>query len=108
MIAVPGVISEGMTVVPVAHDELVYISADLDRIRQPITAAKLATANLVMPDSTFRAEDSTRIVLRTLLHETDPNPHTRTEAEDAEPSAELVGMGLDDTALPQVPAAHLP
>ncbi|HEY9563522.1 MAG TPA: LysR family transcriptional regulator [Nocardioides sp.] len=107
MIAVPGVISEGMTVVPVAHDELVYISADLDRIRQPITAAKLATANLVMPDSTFRAEDSTRIVLRKLLHETGHNPQTRIEVEDVETAVELVGMGLVDTVIPKGAAEQL-
>src|SRR3546814_15411473 len=54
-IAVPGAISEGMTVVPVAHDELVYIRADLNRTGKPRTAAQLATANTVMPHSTHRA-----------------------------------------------------
>src|SRR3546814_16609383 len=97
MIAVPGVISEGMTVVPVAHDELVYISADLDRIRQPITAAKLATTNLVMPASTFRAADSTRLVLRKLLHAPRHNPQTRIAVVDVETASEHVCMGRAHT-----------
>ena len=42
MIAVPRVSSEGMSVTPVARDELVYISTDRDRIAAPVTAQQLA------------------------------------------------------------------
>src|SRR6187549_901112 len=77
MIAVPTVSSEGMQVTPVARDELVYISADPERLRSPVTADRLAGASLVMPETTWRAVDSTRIVLRQMLHETGWNPVTR-------------------------------
>lgn len=107
IIAVPGVLSEGMTVVPVAHDELVYISADPERLRTPITAAKLAGANLVMPETTFRAEDSTRMVLRQMLHESGHSARTRIEVEDVETAVELVGMGLVDTVIPKGAADQL-
>ena len=101
MIAVPAVASEGMSVTPVARDELVYVSNDLDRVATPATPARLAKASLVMPETTWRATDSTRIVLRQMLHEAGYNPTTRIEVEDVETAVELVGMGLADSILPR-------
>lgn len=107
MIAVPQVNSEGMVVIPVAHDELVYISADPERLRVPVTAKRLGEASLVMPETTWRANDSTRIVLRQMVHETGRNPTTRIEVEDVETAVELVGMGLADSVIPRGAAAQL-
>ena len=107
MIAMPQVHSEGMTVTPVARDELVYISADPDHLRAPVTAARLAQASLVMPETTWRSEDSTRIVLRRMLHEAGRNPQTRIEVEDVETAVELVGMGLADSVIHRGDAAQL-
>ncbi len=101
MIAVPSVTSEGMTVTPVARDELVYVSADPERLTSPVTAQRLARASLVMPETTWRAEDSTRIVLRQMLLETGRNPTTRIEVEDVETAVELAGRGLADTVIPR-------
>ncbi len=101
MIAVPSVTSDGMTVTPVARDELVYVSADPERLTTPITAQRLARASLVMPETTWRAEDSTRIVLRRMLLETGRTPTTRIEVEDVETAVELVGRGLADTVIPR-------
>lgn len=107
MIAKPQVSSEGMEVTPVAHDELVYISADPERLRSPITPQRLARASLVMPETTWRSEDSTRRVLREMLHESGLNPQTRIEVEDVETAVELVGMGLADTVIPRGAAEQL-
>jgi DNA-binding transcriptional LysR family regulator len=107
MIAVPQVSSEGMAVTPVARDELVYISADRDHLTTPVTAARLARASLVMSETTWRADDSIRIVLRRMLHETGLNPQTRIEVEDVETAVELVGMGLADSVIPKGAAAQL-
>jgi DNA-binding transcriptional LysR family regulator len=107
MIAVTQVNSEGLHVTPVARDELVYISVDPDRLRTPITAAKLARASLVMPETTWRATDSTRVVLRRMLHETGYNPTTRIEVEDVETAVELVGRGLADSVVHRGVAAQL-
>ncbi|KRF16573.1 LysR family transcriptional regulator [Nocardioides sp. Soil797] len=107
MIAVPQVHSEGMSVTPVAHDELVYISANPDHLRSPVTAHGLAMASLVMAETTWRANDSTRIVLRQMLHETGRNPQTRIEVEDVETAVELVGMGLADSVVPRGVADQL-
>jgi DNA-binding transcriptional LysR family regulator len=107
MIAVPTVSSEGMSVTPVARDELVYISADPERLRAPVTAQRLSRASLVMPETTWRADDSTRIILRQMLHETGRNPQTRIEVEDVETAVELVGMGLADSVIPRGAAEQL-
>ena len=101
MIAVPQISSEGMEVTPVARDELVYVSAHPDRLESPVTAARLSRAELVMPETTWRSVDATRIVLRRMLPESGRNPQTRIEVEDVETAVELVGMGLADTVIPK-------
>ncbi|GAA5143248.1 LysR family transcriptional regulator [Nocardioides marinquilinus] len=107
MIAVPAVESEGLSVTPVVRDELVYVSADPARLETPITARRLGEASLVMPETTWRAVDSTRIVLRRMLHESGRNPQTRIEVEDVETAVELAGMGLADTVIPRGAAVQL-
>jgi DNA-binding transcriptional LysR family regulator len=107
MIAVPSVNSEGFEVTPVARDELVYISRDPARLETPVTAHRLALAALVMPETTWRADDSTRRVLRQMLHETGRNPQTRIEVEDVETAVELVGMGYADSVIPKGTALQL-
>jgi DNA-binding transcriptional LysR family regulator len=107
MIAVPTVASEGLVVTPVARDELVYISADPAHLETPVTAHRLSLASLVMPETTWRADDSTRKVLRQLLHGTGRNPQTRIEVEDVETAVELVGMGYADSVIPKGAAVQL-
>ena len=107
MIAVPSVNSEGFSVTPVARDELVYISADPARLESPVTPHRLSLASLVMPETTWRADDSTRRVLRKMLHETGRNPQTRIEVEDVETAVELVGMGYADSVIPKGAAVQL-
>ena len=107
MIAMPSVESEGMQVTPVAKDEIVYISADPETLAAPVTAKKLAQASLVMPETTWRATDSIRILLRQMLHETGMNPATRIEVEDVEIAVELVGLGLADSVIPRGAAVQL-
>ncbi len=107
MIAVSAVQSDGMEVTPVAHDELVYISADPERVASPVTPQRLARASLVMSETTWRATDSTRLILRQMLHETGLNPPTRIEVEDVETAVELVGMGLADSVVPKGAAVQL-
>jgi DNA-binding transcriptional LysR family regulator len=107
MIAVTEVSAEGLQVIPVARDELVYISADPARLRSPVTADRLDRASLVMPETTWRATDSARIVLRRMLHETGYTPTTRIEVEDVETAVELVGRGLADSVVHRGVATQL-
>ncbi len=107
MIAVAGLESEGITITPIARDELVYVSADPERTRKPVTAKQIANAQLVMPETTWRDSDSARIVLRRMLHEAGYNPTTRIEVEDVEAAIELVGMGLADSVTNKSTALQL-
>ena len=99
MIAVTQVSAEGLDVTPVARDELVYISTDPERLTSPVTADRLARASLVLPETTWRATDSTRVILRQMLHTTGYTPTTRIEVEDVETAVELVGRGLADSVV---------
>lgn len=107
MLAIGGVQSEGIDITPVAREELVYVSADPARVALPVTAHRLSLASLVMPETTWRAEDSTRQLLRQMLHETGRNPQTRIEVEDIETAVELVGLGLADSVIPRGAAEQL-
>jgi DNA-binding transcriptional LysR family regulator len=107
LIAVANVESEGMVVTPVARDELVYLSADPARLAAPMTAARLARAALVMPETTWRSTDSIRIVLRRFLHEAGHNPQTRIEVEEIETAVELVARGYADSVIPRGAAEQL-
>ena len=77
------------------------------RLASPVTAKRLSEASLVMPETTWRATDSIRIMLRQLLHETGRNPPTRIEVEDVEIAVELVGLGLADSVIPRGAAEQL-
>ncbi|WP_244931091.1 LysR family transcriptional regulator [Nocardioides sp. W7] len=107
MLALSTVASEGLTVTPVAREELVYLSADPTHVASPVTAHRLSRASLVMPETTYRAVDSTRLTLRQMLHETGHNPQTRIEVEDIETAVELVGMGYADSVVPMGAATQL-
>ena len=107
MIAIASLESEGLEIIPVARDEVVYVSSDPARLATPVTAKRLSAARLVMPETTWRGTDSTRKMLRQMLHETGLNPVTRIEVEDVEIAVELAGMGLADTIIPRGAAEQL-
>ncbi len=100
MIAIP-VAAEGMSVKPVARDELVYVSSYPERLSRPATAATLAKASLVLPETTWRDDDSTRRTLREFVQHTGATLRTQIEVEDAETAVEIVGLGLADSVLPR-------
>lgn len=107
LIALPNVASEGLHFIPVARDELVYVSTNRNITSRPVDVATLAAASLVMPETSYREVDSTRTLLRKLLHEAGHNPTTRVEVEDVETAVELVGMGLADTVIQRGAATQL-
>ena len=106
MIAAPQT-AEGLEIRPVARDELVYASVDPDRVRRPVTAEQLAAAELVLSETTWRATDSYRLLLRRMVHDAGYNPRTRVEVEDMESAVEIMGLGLADTVLPRGAADEL-
>ena len=100
MIALP-VADEGMEVRPVAREELVYISAHPERLASPVTPKALAAADLVLPETTWRTQDSARVALVRFVQETGRSLTTRIEVEDVETCVELVGRGLADSVVPR-------
>ncbi|TIC79259.1 LysR family transcriptional regulator [Nocardioides sp. GY 10127] len=107
MLAVSSVNADGLTVTPVAREELVYISADPAHLATPVTAHRLSLASLVMPETTWAEVDSTRTTLRQMLTETGRNPRSKIEVEDIETAVEVVGMGLADSVIPHGAAEQL-
>ena len=98
MIALP-VAEAGLDVYPVAREELVYISADPARVASPVTARQLAEATLVLPETTWRTEDSSRRALSRMVQQAGLTLQTRIEVEDVETAVEVVGRGLADSVV---------
>ena len=106
MISLP-IADEGMTVRPVAREELVYISADPSHLTSPITPKALAAADLVLPEATWRTQDSTRVALNRFVQEAGRALHTRVEVEDVETAVELVARGFADSVVQHAVLAEL-
>jgi DNA-binding transcriptional LysR family regulator len=98
MVSLP-VADEGLDVRPVAREELVYISADPERLRAPVTARALAAAQLVLPEATWRTQDATRVALNRFVQQAGGTLQTRIEVEDVETAVELVDAGLADSVV---------
>ena len=98
MISLP-VADEGMAVQPVAREELVYISAHPERLATPVTPRALAAADLVLPETTWRTQDSARVSLARFVQETGRTLQTRIEVEDVETAVELVERGRVDSVV---------
>jgi DNA-binding transcriptional LysR family regulator len=98
MISLP-IAEEGMVVRPVAREELVYISANPDHLASPVTPKTLAAARLVLPEATWRTQDSTRMALNRFAQEAGRSLQTRIEVEDVETAVELVEQGLADSVV---------
>lgn len=96
LIALP-VADEGLAVRPVMRDELVYVSANPDRLRRPVTPADLAAAPLVLPDVSWREEDSTRRMIAHSVQSAGLSLRPRVEVEDTETALEIAATGLADT-----------
>ena len=98
MISLP-IADEGMTVRPVAREELVYISAYPERLTSPVTPKGLSEAQLVLPETTWRTQDSTRLALNGFVQSAGRALQTRIEVEDVETAVELVDRGLADSVV---------
>lgn len=98
MISLP-IADESLAVRPVAREELVYISRDPQRLRTPVTPKALASAELVLPEATWRTQDAMRIALNRFVQESGRTLSTRVEVEDVETAIELVEQGLADSVV---------
>ncbi|REE98211.1 LysR family transcriptional regulator [Thermomonospora umbrina] len=98
MAALPFVDDGGeMSVSTVIRDELVYVSADPERVREPVGATALATRPLVLPDVSWRAEDYTRRQLVQMARSAGYTLTPRVEVEYVETALDVAARGLADT-----------
>ncbi|WP_433237095.1 LysR family transcriptional regulator [Streptosporangium sp. CA-135522] len=88
---------DDMAVSMVMRDELVYVSADPARLREPVTSQTLAAAPLVLPDASWREEDSTRQQLARTVEAAGHVLHPKVEVDNVELALDIAARGLADT-----------
>lgn len=81
---------------PVARDEIVYVTANPDRIRQVVTPADLAVATLVLSEVTWGDNDYTRRQLKRAVQSVGAVFQAAIEVENVETALEVAAMGLAD------------
>ncbi|MEO6827679.1 MAG: LysR family transcriptional regulator [Microbacteriaceae bacterium] len=81
---------------PVARDEIVYVTADPDRVRRFVTPADLAAATLVLSEATWGDNDYTRQQLRKAVQSVGATFQAAIEVENVETALEVAAMGLAD------------
>jgi DNA-binding transcriptional LysR family regulator len=96
MIALP-IDDRGLDVQPIMRDEIVYVSTDRERVRNPVTIEALAEAPLILPDASFGSEDPTRRQLAELAQRVGVSIQPEIDVEDVEAAIELAARGLGDT-----------
>lgn len=89
--------SAGLVVTPVIRDELVYVSADPGRLREPVTPAALAAAPLALADVSWRTRDSIRVQLAEMVRAAGHTLRPKVEVEYFQTTLELTARGLADT-----------
>ena len=79
------------------HDEVLYVSADPEVTRRPVTIADVATAPLILYDSSYGFDDPTRRQLARRAQEAGFLLDARLEVEHVETALQLVTQGLGAT-----------
>ncbi len=98
IVALP-VDDRGLDVRPVFRDELLYASADPDRVRAPKEIEDLAGAPLIMPDASYGADDPTRRRIADLVQREGLSLDPQIEVEEVEMAVDLAARGLGDVLL---------
>ena len=99
------VATEGLIVTPLVRDEVVYVSADHDRVTAPMTIERLARTRLILYDAHSGWRDPTRhqIAERAALAGLTLQPWI--EVEHVETALNLVAAGAGDTFTSRAVAA---
>jgi DNA-binding transcriptional LysR family regulator len=87
----------GLDVRPVLREELLYISADPERLREPMTIERLAEAPLILYDARWAAMDPTRRQLRERAQRAGVVLEPQIEVEYLTAALDLAARGLGDT-----------
>ena len=87
----------GLDVRPAMQEELVYLSVEPRRVREPMTIQKLAEAPLILYDARWGADDPTRRQLRDRAQRAGVKVEPVIEVEYVTAALELAARGLGDT-----------
>lgn len=96
LVALP-VDDRGLDVRPAMREELLYVSAEPDRLLEPMTIERLAAAPLVLYDARWGPDDPMRRQLRERAQGAGVTIEPQIEVEYVTAALELVARGLGDT-----------
>jgi DNA-binding transcriptional LysR family regulator len=96
LVALP-VDDRGLDVRPAMREELLYVSADPERVLEPMTIERLAEAPLILSDARWGVDDPTRRQLRERAQQAGVTIEPQIEVEYATAALGLVARGLGDT-----------
>jgi DNA-binding transcriptional LysR family regulator len=92
--------AEGVDVRPIVRDEVLYVSADRERTRQPATIERLAATPLVFYDAESADKDPIRRQLAERAQALGLRLQPKVEVEMKDMALALVAAGIGDTYLP--------
>src|SRR3954470_11264004 len=87
----------GLEVRPERGEELAYVSADPERVREPVTIEKLAAAPLILYDARWADQDPTRVTLRERAQRAGVRLEPLIKVEYMTAALDLATRGLGDT-----------
>ncbi len=87
----------GLDVRPAIDDELLYLSKDPERAKEPMTIERLAEAPLILYDARFGWDDPTRRQLAERAQRAGVTIEPQIEVEYVEAALDLALRGLGDT-----------
>jgi DNA-binding transcriptional LysR family regulator len=100
LVALP-IDDRGLDVRPAMREEVLYVSADAERLLQPMTIERLAAAPLILFDARFGADDPMRRQLRERAQQAGVKIEPQIEVEYVTAALELCARGLGDTVTSQ-------
>ena len=99
---------EGLDIRPIRREEVVYVSREPERVREPVTIERLAAAPLILYDAHYGWSDPTRRQLQERAQRAGVQLEPVIEIEDMDAALELAVSGLGDTIAPKAALEHRP
>jgi DNA-binding transcriptional LysR family regulator len=96
LVALP-VDDAGLDVRPALTDELLYASADPERVRRPVPIEQLAEVPLILYDARWGSEDPARRALQERAQRAGVRIEPAIEVEQAQSALDIAARGLGDT-----------
>ena len=99
---------EGLDIRPIRREEVVYVSREPERVREPVTIERLAASPLILYDAHYGWSDPTRRQLQERAQRAGVQLEPVIEIEDMDAALELAVSGLGDTIAPKAALEHRP